>query len=528
MQVSAVQVRQWVVAAVGTVDRNRAAIDDINVFPVADRDTGANLLYTLRAGLDALGRNAYDEASDVLRAVATGTLSGARGNSGVLLSQVFRAFAESSADNCLDLHRAFCRAHQLAMAAVSDPEPGTILSVLEAIAQSLAEVGEDLHVKTMTESAHAALARTPQQLGVLAVAGVVDAGAQGLVLVLDQLAQVLTGQVVEREVFSEPVIRAAADLVVQRESGSLEYAYEVMYLLTALPDSDTAMTTLRSCLQRLGDCVVLAHDGDSSVSVHVHCNDVGAAIEVGLDHGRPRRVTVTRFADQVVHRSGRFEAETAVLVLTEGQGLAAACRANGAHALSLGRQSLTEPELTAVLTGTKAAHLTILTDRADLSAVVAASADTVRAAGQKVTVIPTAGAVQNLAALAVHDQSRPSRDDVVAMAEAAAATRRGSLIQATEPALTWIGTCQSGDVLGLVNGEVIQIHPGTEMVRAAANLVDALLTSDKELITILIGADAPPDLVDGIVTYLDQSHPEIECAVHDSGHHSSLLSFGVE
>lgn len=184
------------------------------------------------------------------------------------------------------------------------------------------------------------------------------------------------------------------------------------------------------------------------------------------------------------------------------------------------------------ITGTAAAHVTVLP--ADPGLVEAADEASIRAvaAGQDVVVVPCASAVQVLAAVAVHDPRRRAGDDVVAMAEAAAATRRGEVVVATEAAITWIGACDAGDVLGFADGEVMLIEPGPADVdaldRAARGVVERMLTVGGELVTALLGADAPDELAMELEDFLRREHPETELVVYQGGQHDAVLVLGVE
>jgi uncharacterized protein len=534
----AVAVRRWAEACVRTLDEHRDAIDRINVFPVADRDTGSNMLSTMRAAVDAVARVTSEDstAADVWSAVARGALAGARGNSGVILSQVLRGLAEVLGQRPDALRSALARADELAAKAVTDPAPGTMLTVLHAAAMACAAASggalPDV-LQIAAEAAAKALAGTTNQLADLARAGVVDAGGKGLVLVLDELAVEAGG---ERPEVVETVVvqrtpRDADALHTAREAGSVEYAYEVMYALDGVADADA--DGLRADLLRLGDCVSVVGDGRGSWAVHVHCNDVGAAIEAGIDTGRPHRIAVVRFDDQVAAATSRFAVERAVVALASGPGVAELFRAEGAHVLSLDGESRPEAaDLVAVIAGCQASHVTVLPNVTGLDDVLAdAAAEAVRS-GQDVIVVPTASPVQGLAALAVHDTSRRPGEDEVAMAEAAAATRRGELVLAREQGITWVGVCQPGDVLGLLDGEIVLIEPGpageSSVVGAARKLVDRMLSGGGELVTALPGAGAPTGLADALAEHVRTEHREVEFTGYPGGQPDSLLLLGVE
>ncbi|GAA3009356.1 DAK2 domain-containing protein [Actinokineospora diospyrosa] len=533
----AAEVRRWVAACAQSLDAHRAGIDRINVFPVADGDTGSNLLDTLRAALEALLRAPAEQRADAGAAVgvaARGALAGARGNSGVIASQVLRGMAEALRGRAVitgpDLARALRSGAERAGAAVSDPVPGTMLTVLDAAAA--ADGGPDLHgvAAAAAKAAAAALERTPDQLPALAEAGVVDAGGRGVVVLLDALVAVIAEQpaalvAAVRARATEPV---GASLVTAREGGSELYAYEVMYLLRDIDDA--AADGLRDELDHLGDCVSVVGDGDGLWTVHVHCNDIGAAIEAGIEAGRPTRIRVARFADAPASAPERFARDRAVVAAVRDADLAELLLAEGVAVL---RSADPDPyALLEVITGTTAAHVTVLPGDAGLMAVADEAAIRAVAAGQDVVVVPCASPVQVLAAIAVHDPRRRAGDDVVAMAEAAAATRRGEVLIAAEDGITWVGPCRAQDVLGFADGEVVLIEPGPPepavLARAAIGVVERMLAAGGELVTALVGRDAPDGVAAAVAEHLRRERPDADLTVHRGGQREPVVIFGVE
>jgi hypothetical protein len=519
---------RWARAAVTALERHRAEIDRINVFPVPDSDTGTNLLLTMRAAVDAAGRDG-DAA-----ALARGALVGARGNSGVVLSQVLRGLADAVAAAVAAkagpsrggavLADALRRAHRLATAAMVRPREGTVLTVLSAAAAAAAAAGSDrLDVVAVAaaDAAREALRATTAQLPELARAGVVDAGGMGIHVVLDALAALVSGRPP-----TGPLPRGArgGGPAVRRGAAPGAFDYEVMYLLDTAPGEagDTAVAALRGELDALGDSVAVVGDGTGTWNVHVHCTDVGAAIEAGVVAGRPHGITVERFADPP--GPGRFPRARAVVLVTGAAGPAGLARAAGADVLDPARAD--EAGLAAALVATGARHVVLLPCAAGLTPVAEAAASAARRDGQEVLVVPTASVLQGLAALAVHDPARRPDEDGVAMAEAAAGTRTGALLVAETEALTWAGRCEPGDVLGLVDGEVVLIAP--DVTVGALWLAHRMLTAGGEIVTALLGEGADDALGEGLAADLRRTHPEVETAVLRGGEGAHPLVLGVE
>ncbi|MEU7786769.1 DAK2 domain-containing protein [Amycolatopsis sp. NPDC049159] len=517
-------VSAWAAGCVHSLATLRPAIDGINVYPVADSDTGSNMLFTMTGAAGELAATQPADAAEALKTLARGAVAAAKGNSGVILSQVVRGLADR-AEGELDgawLAEALGHADEVATGAVSRPVAGTILTVLHAVA--LAVRGDtsplaEIAAKAAKEAAYA-LEKTPEQLPALARAGVVDAGARGLVAVLDALVGVLTGAPVEQE----------HALEVHAAPHSEVYAWEVMYLLDGVDEA--SLPTLRKELSGLGDSVTVAGDGSGSHAVHVHCADIGGAIEAGLALGRPRRIRVEPLLTPTPIEPGGGIDRTVVAVVHGGE-LAELLRAESIPVLAVpeGRTPSVE-DVISLLNEAAGRHVTVLPGSVALTAAVDTAAGHAMAADRDVVVIPCVSPVQVLAALAVHDAGRRTNDDVVAMAEAAAATRRGELRIAQEESLTWVGRAQSGDVVGLVDDEVVLIEPApaseTNLVAAAMNVLNRMLALGGELVTVLSGAAAPPGVAGELAEQLRVEHPEVELTSYASGQVGTVLLMGVE
>ncbi|MFU8871138.1 DAK2 domain-containing protein [Micromonospora sp. SL4-19] len=532
----AAAVRRWCASGLATLQRHQGEIDDLNVFPVPDGDTGINLVLTLTSAQQALAMDLGTLPDDghtphghVLRLMAQGALLGARGNSGVILSQILRGFADTLATapavRGRQLAAALAAATTAAYAAVAHPVEGTLLSVVAAAARAAGQADSD-ELPTVARAAAGgaarALARTPEQLPALARAGVVDAGGRGLCLLLDALVEVVTGESPQQPMLASPAVRPPATTV--REAGSPAYAYEVQYLLDA---TDDAAARLRAELDALGDSLVIVGDGGPGVetwNVHVHVNDVGAAIEAGIVAGRPHRITVTRFADQVAPAPPALlpDGRAAVVVAT-GAGIAELFAAEGAIVVPANPST---GELLDAIRATGAARVVVLPNDPNTQSVASTAAQEAHGLGVKVSVVPTRSPVQALAALAVRDPSRRFEDDVIAMAEAAGACRYAEVCHAGREALTVAGPCRAGDVLALVEGEVHLI--GADLLDTCTAMVDRMLGGGGELVTLLCGADAPDGLADRVREHVARSWPFVEVQAYEGGQPHYPLLVGIE
>ncbi|MCG5437727.1 Dak phosphatase, partial [Micromonospora foliorum] len=350
---------------------------------------------------------------------------------------------------------------------------------------------------------------------------VVDAGGRGLCVLLDALVEVLTGERTARPAPTPRSARPAA--TVARETGSDEYAYEVQFLLDARAES---VAGLRRALDALGDSLVVVGDGrepEGTWNVHVHVNDVGAAVEAGVAAGRPYRISVTRFADQPESPSGPVVAGRAAVVVATGGGIADLFAAEGATVVP-GNPSM--GELLDAVRSTGAARVVVLPNDANTEAVASAAAREAHRYGIKVSVVPTRSPVQALAALAVRDGDRRFEDDVIAMAEAAGACRYAEVCHASREALTVAGPCRPGDVLALVEGEVHLI--GTDLTDTCAAVVDRMLGGGGEMVTLLTGVDAPAGLTDAVRAHVARRWPFVEVHAYPGGQPFYPLLVGIE
>jgi hypothetical protein len=520
--VDAAAVRRWCAAGLAALCRHEHEINQLNVYPVPDGDTGTNLVRTLTAAGQALDADPPDSTGSALRTMARGALLGARGNSGVIMAQLLRGLADSLATvptvRGHDLADGLTAAAKASYAAVAAPVEGTILSVANAAARgAIGADSDDLRTvaEAAADAAATALARTPLQLPVLAATGVVDAGGRGLVVLLDALVEVVAGRVPDRPAMLVPVAANPGGGCQTEESSA--YGYEVQFLLDA---GDEAVARLRTVLGGLGDSLVVVGTGEGTWNVHVHVDDVGAAVEAGVVAGRPYQISVTRFEDQ---QPARDPGARGAVVVASGDGLVELLSGEGAVVVG-GTPSTAE--VLAAIRATQAGQVVVLPNDPDTQAVATAAADEAAAEDIRVSVVPTRSPVQALAALAVRDPGRRFDDDVIAMAEAAGACRYAEVCWSSRDALTVAGRCRAGDVLALVDGEVHLI--GADLAAVCRQLLDRLLGGGGELVSLLVGADAPPALADALVAHLADGWPFVEVQLHQGGQPVYPLVVGIE
>ena len=531
-------IRRFAEVALEALAAAREEIDALNVYPVPDGDTGTNLFLTFESARDGLlEAEPADDLRAALAGFARGALLGARGNSGVIFSQIVGAHCKHMAQAGPDDRAAVVFAEGLqaaaeaAYAAVGEPVEGTSLTVAKAAADAAtASAVDERHrlghvIRAAASAAREALLRTPEQLAVLRDAGVVDAGGRGLCVILDAAETAVTGK---RPVTADVRIGSHA-IPVPLPTGDLTSdgpSYEVMYLLDA---DDARIPDLRARLAPLGDSLVVV-GGDGLWNVHVHVDDVGAAIEAGIDAGRPHRVRVTHFAEQVGARAARIAAERSgrrVVVVAAGEGLGRLFAEAGATVVpgGPGRRPSTREVLDA-LSECGGAEVVVLPNDRDSVAVVEAAAQTARdELDLRVAVIPTSAQVQGLAALAVHEPGRTFEQDVLEMTAAARHARNGAVTIAARRAMTSGGPCEPGDVLGAVEGDFVVV--GDDLGTVATDVVERLLGGGGEMVTLVAGQDGR-ELAGRTAAYLRRTRPTVDVVVYDGGQDRYPLLIGVE
>ncbi|MGW3388514.1 DAK2 domain-containing protein [Streptomyces cinereoruber] len=581
VELDAEAVRTWCARAFDALGREREEIDAINVYPVADGDTGTNLYLTAEAAhraVEAVFAASGPDTAETVRAMAHGALLGARGNSGTILSQLLRGMATVLADGCDGDHlaRALAEAARAARQAVAHPVEGTILTVASAAAGACAAGGPLVRVaRDAYEGAATALTATSGQLDVLERAGVVDAGGRGLVAVLGALLETVTGRAPDHAA-PAPLPPAAPREKCAGEDGP---AYEVIYLLEA---DDAAVALLRSRLDALGESLVVV-GGDGLWNVHVHVDDAGAAVEAGVEAGRPHRIRITHFASDATPAPGRGTARgagsgvgtgdlrgtdgahthrygtgdgyahacgtendghahacgtgddaargervpRAVVAVVPGEGLAGLCAEAGATTVrTRPGEPPAEDELVEAVRRAHAREVVLLPNDTDLRETAAAAAERVRAEGVRVALIPTRAAVQGIAALAVHEPDRRFDEDVVAMTAAAGATRYAELAVAEHRSFTSAGVCQAGDVLGLIEGDVAVI--GKDLTETARTVLDRMLSAGGELVTLVVADDTPPGLAADLEQHVRRGYLAVDTTTYHAGAEAPPLLIGVE
>jgi hypothetical protein len=546
--------RDTVITFRDTMKRHAAGINLLNVYPVPDGDTGTNMSRTLDAVVTEL-ETADHALEPTCEAISHGSLMGARGNSGVILSQILRGLVTTlrtaTPGSATKVAAALKAASVASYEAVLKPIEGTILTVVRETADAAQRAASDgatlaamLHVARA--AGRTALANTPEQLPVLKDAGVVDAGGAGFMLLMDAALHVVDGEPLPEPSEASGPSQEQLEAVSHRASTSgevdvSELRYEVMFLLNI---DDAKSKEFMQAWGKIGDSIVVV-GGDGLYNCHVHTNDIGAAIEAPLElGGKPFKIRVTDLFEEMEEEHAQREAqmgavakrpsavsalpavECAVVAICSGDGLAELFGQMGVQGVVTGGQTLnpSTAELLDAVEHMNSQQVIILPNNKNIIPV----ANQVNALTKKeVRVVPTCSMPEALAALVSYDPEADVDSNCEAMADAAKSVATGEVTQAVRDTNTDAGPVANGDWIGLVRGDGV-VAIGSTMVLAATQLLDQLLSGNGELLTVITGNLATARATEEIIAYMADKHPGVEVEVHPGGQPLYPFLFGVE
>ena len=540
------RLRRTVVTFRDAVREHAPRINRLNVYPVPDGDTGTNMARTLDAVVAELDR-ADPAIESTCQAISHGSLMGARGNSGVILSQILRGLAgrlsSAASHTASGLADALSEASSAAYKAVVKPIEGTILTVVREAseaAKSTAANGAGLSavLRAARDAGRSALDRTPDMLPVLKDAGVVDAGGAGFLLLLDAALNVVDGEPMPTPADSIggdsddlPSMVSAPD--VHGDLTVADLRYEVMYFLHL---DDDKIESFKADWAEIGDSIVVV-GGDGLWNCHVHTNDIGAAIEVAIDlGGRPKQIRVTDLFEEVAERHAEHERRlgvsglpavtTAVVAVCSGSGLEELFAQLGVQGIVTGGQTLnpSTAELLEAVEHVNAHEVIVLPNNKNIIP-VAEQLDALTA--KSVRVVPTRSMPEALAALVVYDPEAGVDDNSSSMSSAIDAMATGEVTQAVRDSHSDAGPVTAGDWIGLVRGDGIVAVAGS-LDGAAVALLEHLVTDEREIVTIIEGSDAIASVTDSLRSWVASERPGVQVECHRGGQPLYPYLFGVE
>ena len=516
-------------AALANLEANRQRIDDLNVYPVPDGDTGTNLTLTVRAIVESLEKSSATGHQAVARELSRAALMGARGNSGVIFSQIVRGFADVLGErDPIDepmIARAFRSASDAAYRAVRRPVEGTMLTVIREMAEA-AESPEARELERLDLLAlivlrgEESLARTPDLLAVLKEAGVVDAGGAGLLEIIRGLRAAVAGEILPDAPDSAPV---SLEAIHQELS---EFRYCTVFVIEG---DELDVDTLERELELLGDSLLVVGDS-TALKVHVHTDDPGAALSIGTTSGTIEGVEIADMHRQTLDREERLTEvslddlptlETGVVVIAPGEGNRRLFESMRATRVIEGGQTMnpSTEDIVAAVDATPATEVIVLPNNKN---VILSAEQAIDLVNKPMRVVPTQSVQAGLAAMVAYDPERSADENESEMLRADAGIATGEVtIASRDVSLDGIDV-RKDSWLGLADGAAVASNESFDVVAGA--VIEHLLAGGREILTLLTGADEPD--LGFLLGELETNHPNVEIEIHAGGqpHYPLLLS----
>lgn len=543
------QLRKMTHAGLLWLEQNHEYVNSLNVFPVPDGDTGTNMLLTMRSAYKQIQNHESNHVGKVAGDLAHGALMGARGNSGVILSQIWRGLARSLKEketfNADDLAAALKQAADTAYGGVMRPVEGTILTVIRSGADEAAngvQITKDLRfvLARVIESCQQTLAKTPEMLPVLKQAGVVDSGGQGLVYILEGMLKYAQGELALQPVTAARGVTAVAGAPAQAhampEGGDLEFPYDVQFILIG---KGLNVMTVRSAIDAMGDSTVVVGD-DTTIKVHIHVKDPGEPLSYGASLGKVTDVVVENMQMQMEEIVGEaaFEKNTTpapevivepgqigVVAVTPGDGFANIFRSLGVAYVVNGGQTNnpSTEEIFQAIQDVPTDKIIILPNNKNIFLASEAARDL---SPKQVSVVHTRTIPQGISAMLYHDPDGDLAATAAAMEEALAHIATGEITRAIRSVTIDEVTVNEGEILGLVNGRLCT--SGAELTGVLEQILSDMDMENRELLSLYYGADVTRQDAQQTAAQIEALYPDVEIEVLPGGQAHYFYILGAE
>ena len=544
--INAAMLKKAFVAGALNLDKNKEYINELNVFPVPDGDTGTNMTLTILSAKREVEAVSDSDMSGIARAMSTGSLRGARGNSGVILSQLLRGFSKKIADEKeLDVHviaDAFQKAVETAYKAVMKPKEGTILTVAKGVATKARECADaDVSLEQFCEDviAHGneVLDRTPEMLPVLKEAGVVDSGGKGLMVVLQGAVDALTGKVVVDETMTAPVVKKTVTGASSNDisTADIKFGYCTEFIINLeKPFDEDEEDKLKAYLESIGDSIVcVAFDG--IVKIHVHTNHPGQAFEKGLTYGYLSNMKVDNMRlehnERLMTSADKEEAEKqeeirrkkqekpskecGFIAVSMGDGLRDLFVELGVDYVIEGGQTMnpsTEDMLNAI-DKVNAKNVFIFPNNKNV--VLAANQAADLCEDKNIIVMATANAPQGISAMIAYDSTISLEDNKTNMLEAIENVKSGQVTYAVRDTSIDGKTIKQGDIMGLSDKGLLAV--GSDIADVAFDVISECYDEDKEIISIYYGSDVTKEDAEKLSERVSEEFPDCDVSLYFGG-----------
>lgn len=531
--------QEMVQAAATRLGKQAEYVNSLNVFPVPDGDTGTNMSMTMDNGAKEVADKPASTVGEVGQILSKGLLMGARGNSGVITSQLFRGFGQSvkGKDELTgkDLAQAFQMGVEVAYKAVMKPVEGTILTVSRGAATAALKKSDltDDAVEVMQaalDGAKGALAKTPDLLPVLKEVGVVDSGGQGLVFIYEGFLSALNGDYVASEDFkatpanmSEMINAEHHKSVVGHvatEDITYGYCTEIMVALKQGPTygKEFNYDEFQGYLSGLGDSLLVVND-DEIVKVHVHTEDPGLVMQEGLKYGSLIKIKVDNMRNQheaQVQKTDTEESKAEVkdfglIAVVAGEGLSEIFKAQGVDYVISGGQTMnpSTEDIVKAIEAVNAKQVIILPNNKNIFMAAQSAAEVVDIPA---AVVETRTVPQGFTSLLAFDPSKSLEDNVADMSASLSDVVSGSVTLAVRDTTIDGLEIHENDFLGMVDGKIVVSNPDTEATLRAA--FEKMIDEDSEIVTIFVGEEGDQDLAEELAEYLEETYEDVEVEIH--------------
>lgn len=525
-------------AGVGNIEAKKEFINELNVFPVPDGDTGTNMSLTIMAAAKEVSALEKLNMKDLAKAISSGSLRGARGNSGVILSQLFRGFTKAIKEvkeiDCLILANALDKAKETAYKAVMKPKEGTILTVARGIADKgweLAEETDDLEVfiPEIIKHAEHVLSKTPDMLPVLKEAGVVDSGGQGLLEVLKGAYDAFLGKEIDYSAIASST-GAAVTKVSAEAATEIKFGYCTEFIIMAEREfTEEDEKTFKAYLESIGDSIVCVAD-DEIVKVHVHTNDPGLAIQKALTYGQLSRMKIDnmreeheeklirdaqKLAKEQKEKKKEAQKEFGFIAVSIGEGLNEIFKELGVDYIIEGGQTMnpsTDDMLNAI-DEVNAKHVFIFPNNKNITLAANQAKSLVK--DKEVIVIPTKTVPQGITAIInfVPDLSAEENEEV--MLEEIKNVKTGQVTYAVRDTHIDDKEIHKDDIMGIGDSGIIAV--GTDIAATTKEMLETLVDEDSELISIYYGADVSEEDAEKLTAEIEEKYPSVDVDTHFGG-----------
>ena len=525
-------------AGAGNIEAKKEFINELNVFPVPDGDTGTNMSLTIMAAAKEVSALEKLNMKDLAKAISTGSLRGARGNSGVILSQLFRGFTKAIKEvkeiDCLILANALDKVKETAYKAVMKPKEGTILTVARGIADKgweLAEETDDLEVfiPEIIKHAEHVLSKTPDMLPVLKEAGVVDSGGQGLLEVLKGAYDAFLGKEIDYSAIASST-GAAVTKVSAEAATEIKFGYCTEFIIMAEREfTEEDEKTFKAYLESIGDSIVCVAD-DEIVKVHVHTNDPGLAIQKALTYGQLSRMKIDnmreeheeklirdaqKLAKEQKEKKKEAQKEFGFIAVSIGEGLNEIFKELGVDYIIEGGQTMnpsTDDMLNAI-DEVNAKHVFIFPNNKNITLAANQAKSLVK--DKEVIVIPTKTVPQGITAIInfVPDLSAEENEEV--MLEEIKNVKTGQVTYAVRDTHIDDKEIHKDDIMGIGDSGIIAV--GTDIAATTKEMLETLVDEDSELISIYYGADVSEEDAEKLTAEIEEKYPSVDVDTHFGG-----------